>query len=347
MGNPKVAIVCLSHFQGGMELDAIKHADMFNRHGINSVLICRKKTYLENAANQMNFPTFSIDFKAKLGIALIRSLRKIIKQQSISTLIFFGTSEIKSIYFAVKGLDCQVILRHGTTMSSPKTDVLHSWFYSCVSSYVSISDHLNNNIKQIFPVSNKSVTTIYNPVDASKTQSSKAKSKCFLHVGRVEEGKGVFDAVVALGKADIPRECKSLTFVGAFEFDAKDRLEKLAKQEQVNVSFEGFVSDPTPLYQSHSFLLFPSHGEGLGNTILEGLQSNQAAICYGNTVFPELKELGFENMYLADHLNTDSLAKQIEAAFHNASDEAINPNLSLLEKYFSETYAIQKWSALI
>lgn len=347
MKNRNVAIVCLSHYQGGMELDAIKHAGMFRRHNVNTILICRKNTYLEQAALSKELPTYSIDFKAKLGIALINEYKADNKAAENIHVSFFGTSEIKSIYFAVKGLGCKVILRHGTTMSSPKTDMIHALFYRCVSSYVSISDHLNDNVKAIFPINDKPVKTIYNPVDSSHTQEASPKQNQFIHVERVEEGKGVFDAVEALGKSNIPRENKRITFVGAVKPHIKSQLTELAKKGSVQIQFEGFVKDPFTHYKIHKFLLFPSHGEGLGNTILEALQCGLTCITYNNTVFPEFTSLGCQAFYLAEDRNIQDLALKIEAAFESSLSLEVNPNFHVLAKHFSEESAIRQWQPLL
>lgn len=77
--NLKVAIVCLSHYQGGMELDSIRNTQIFLRNNINSILICKKNSFIEKKAIELNIPFHSIDFSRKLSIKLIVQLRSILK----------------------------------------------------------------------------------------------------------------------------------------------------------------------------------------------------------------------------------------------------------------------------
>lgn len=342
------AVLCLSHFEGGMELDSIKQTALFNQCGLDSVLICRKNTFLEKMAKKEPFPTFTIDFTTKLSWSLIRGLRKLIKEKNISTLIFFGTSEIKSIYFAVKGLNCRVIVRHGTTMSSPKTDPIHSLFYSCVSDFVCISRHLHHNALDIFPCNEKQVHTIYNSIHTKVRYDKRPASKTFLHVGRVEESKGVYDAIEAIGLANIPTPYKKITFVGKETHpETKNKLTTLADKFGVIVEFTGFQKDPTQHYMSNRYFIFPSYGEGLGNVILEALLHGMICITYKNTVFPELKGLGFEQFYMAENQNPKDLSAKIESCVANDISDDAREQSALFDSNFSDERHIMDWKELL
>ncbi|MBA5762815.1 glycosyltransferase [Vibrio sp. 404] len=343
----KTAILCLSHFEGGMELDAIKQTKLFKKNGIDTILICRKSTFLEEKAQLEGLEPNSIAFKSKLSYALIKGLRNIIKEHNITTIIFFGASEIKSIYFAVKGIDCKVIVRHGTTKSSSKKDFIHKIFYSCVSKHVAISEHLRKNVLDIIPCNKEQVLTIYNTVGSASPVETRPKEMSFLHVGRVERGKGVYDAIEALSIANIPNSLKKITFVGRASEQDKSKLVDIAKKNHISVSFSGFVSNTEDYYSKNKFLLFPSYGEGLPNVILESLKYGLTCITYNNTVFPEFKSIGFANFYIADNMNTYDLAKKIESAINEDQDNEINPHTTLFKAQFNEETFISRWKNII
>ncbi|WP_198158335.1 glycosyltransferase family 4 protein [Enterovibrio coralii] len=331
-----------------MELDALKQTKLFRDHGVDAILICREGTFLEQVSIEQGVPFQSIKFKSKLSISLIRGLRTAIKKYGIGTLIFFGASEIKSIFFAVMGLNCRVIVRHGTTKSSSKKDPIHRLFYSCVSDYVGISQHLSKNILKILPSSENNVHTIYNSLAVDSTEYNKNAPLTFLHVGRVEEGKGVLDAVQALCRANIPSESKVITYVGAIDkVEIKEEVENIAKKGDVTVKFEGFCGDVTPFYKENSFFLFPSHGEGLGNVILEAISKGLSCITYDNTVFPEFSHLGFNGVYSAADRDIDALARMIEKAYEERQKLKLEDNMVLFNDMFSTDCNVRNWLDLI
>ncbi|USH02600.1 glycosyltransferase family 4 protein [Grimontia kaedaensis] len=348
MSKGKVAVLCLSHFKGGMELDAVKETKLFRKYGIDAILVCRADTFLEDVAREQGVPFVSIAFKRKLSLPLIQGLRSVIKDEDIDTLVFFGASEIKSIFFSVLGKNCRVIVRHGTTKSSSKKDPIHRLFYSCVSDFVGISEHLSKNALKILPSRPDNTHTIYNSLEQDFFTVNKQAPRTFLHVGRVDEGKGVFDAIQALGKAKIPQEYKKLTFVGHVESeDTKEEMMELAKKCHVEVSFEGFRSIVSSYYQQNSFFLFPSHGEGLGNVILEALSNGMSCITYDNTVFPELRNLGLEGFYMAKDRDTDMLAVEVESAFKQRDSVDLDKNEKILSTYFSSLVHVQSWKKVL
>ncbi len=46
--NEYMAILCFSHFSGGMELDALKLANAFDQYGIKTTLVCREGSLIEH-----------------------------------------------------------------------------------------------------------------------------------------------------------------------------------------------------------------------------------------------------------------------------------------------------------
>ncbi|MDG3086918.1 glycosyltransferase family 4 protein [Vibrio hannami] len=347
MSNTKVAILCLSHHKGGMELDAIRHTKLFKKHGIDALLICKSDTFLEEKAKTQNVEHFSIAFRSKLSLNLIRELRSVIKKEQITTLVFFGASEIKSIYFAVKGTNCKVIVRHGTTKSTSKKDFLHRIFYSCVSNYVAISEHLHRNALAILPATSSQTVTIYPSIDTTSIYPNAPKSPTFVFVGRVERGKGIYDAVTALSNANIPEENKKLTIVGPYNNNVKNELLDLVRDNRVELVFTGYTDNVSQHYIENAFFLFPSYGEGFGNVMLEAMNYGLACITYNNTIFPEFMALGFEDLYQAQDKNIIDLADKIELATSNFIVSKENTHKDILLSNFSEATCISKWKEIL
>lgn len=172
-GASPTMIACLSPGQGGMELDSLKLAELLSPH-MKLVLLCQKGTFIKREAVQRSLDVVPVHFRSRIfSPALITATRSIIKKKNIRNVIFFGSSELKSLFFAFRGKNLNVIVRHGTTKSTPKLDWIHRKVYSCVRHHVVISQHLKRNVKKIFPVSPPQIQLIYSslPTKLNHTQN--------------------------------------------------------------------------------------------------------------------------------------------------------------------------------
>ena len=116
-----------------------------------------------------------------------------------------------------------------------------------------------------------------------------------LHTGRVAHGKGQIDAIKAcdiLVKNNINFE---LNLVGSIDKSYNNSFLKFYNsckyKEKINII--GFKSNISPYLQEADIFLFPSYGEGFGNSFAEALTSNLICIAYANTSFFNFKNLGF------------------------------------------------------
>ncbi|MEA3373149.1 MAG: lipopolysaccharide biosynthesis protein, partial [Campylobacterota bacterium] len=118
-----------------------------------TVLIAKTGHFIANevASKRDDFFLETISFNSNLSLSIIFGARKIIKKYDIKNVIFFGASELKSLYFSFLGLDINLIIRHGTTKSTPKKDWFHRLIYSKVNYHIAICEHLANNVKEIIP----------------------------------------------------------------------------------------------------------------------------------------------------------------------------------------------------
>lgn len=345
--NKHVAVICFSHFCGGMELDALKLSSAFGERGIKTTLICRENTFIEKKAKERKIPYFPINFKFKLSISIILNLRRFILEEKISKVIFLGTSEIKSIFFSLLLLREKpiVIIRYGTTMSSSKKDLLHKIFYSCVDYHVAISDHLLSNISKIIPMSGKSIALkIYGSTDFIYPASKEIREPKIVHVGRIVKGKGQLDLANATVNKDIP-----VTFIGVGEQNIVDEINKIAclknKKEQYN--FLGFIDDVQSELCKYSMFVFPSAGEGLPNALIEALGNGLICIVYDNTVFSEFKKMGF-NIHIVNNSDVSALGDEISLVLANFDEEykLAQENVALARRLFSKKVEVDAYLKL-
>ena len=298
MTKAPTAVICLSPYSGGMEIDSIKMAKKLAPYS-KTILIAKQDHFIANevSSNKDGFELETISFKSNLGPALIFGVRKLIKKHGIKNVIFFGASELKSLYFSFFGLDINLIIRHGTTKSRPKKDWFHRLIYSKVNYHVAICEHLANNVEYIIPFGKETkLKVIYSsllnmPDPKPHVHGEEIR---LLHIGRIAEGKGQEDAILACQRLYDENINFKLILVGGFDERYKDEFLNILEQcpFKEKITLVGHTQNVQSYLDSSDIFIFPSYGEGLSNAFLEALSNNLVCISYNNTSFPELQKLG-------------------------------------------------------
>jgi len=319
--NPKgnTLVICLSPYGGGMEMDAIKLAKMLSAN-VQITLLAKSGCYIEDYYQKHMADSCialaTVSFSMAFSLAIVRKTRQLLAEKAIKNVVFFGASELRSLYFAFLGYELNVIVRHGTTKTRPKKDWLHTLVYSCVDYHVAICQHLAENVKFIVPFAKKTrLRVIYPSLRAMPVlihERAGGDVMHLLHVGRVADGKGQWEAIEAcrsLYENGIPFE---LTLVGKVD----DEYEKVffeflqSKPYTDSINMIGYTEDVGKYYQQADIFIFPSKGEGLSNSFIEALSYGLICIAYDNTSFPELQKLGF-SFYLAQDKDIEDLKKTL------------------------------------
>ena len=242
------------------------------------------------------------------------------------------------------GLKINFIIRHGTTKSSSKKDFLHRIIYHKVNYHIAISKHLANNVKKIIPFGkNTQLKVIYSslrnaPYNIPKSKVCSGPSISLLHVSRITEGKGQIDAIKACEALYQMKKDFSLHLVGEMDPDYQqkftDYLNSVPYKNSIKI--EGFSANVAQFYIESDIFIFPSKGEGLGNSFIEALSYGLTCIAYNNTTFPEFKELGFD-LFLAEDQSVESLKSTLLTAidFCENNKVTITKNIQLAEELFS------------
>ena len=353
------AVICLSPFHGGMEMDSVRIAKLISSN-VNVCLIAKSNSPVsDNYADELaesNVELKAIQFNSKYSLAIAYKTRKIIKEHNIKNVIYLGASELHALALAFSGLDINLIIRHGTTKSRPKKDFLHRLIYKNVNYHIAICKHLAKNIKYIFPFGKHTkLKTIYSSlrhlpeIDSKPARSNNQVIK-LIHVGRIIDVKGQKDAVDAcqiLYENKIPFELNLLgDFEPGCEADFIRHLNSKPYNKQIHIN--GFQTNLSEYYSQADILLFPSHGEGLSNTFIEALSYGLVCISYNNTSFPELRDLGFE-FYIAENLNVNSLKKTLIKAveYIESNKIPISNNIKLAHSLFTAQRELDEYLNLL
>lgn len=301
-----------------MELDSLKIANLLAEAG-EVHFFCKELTFLHEQAQQRlsaRITLHPVGFERMISLRLASALRGIFRTFHIGNVLFFGASELGSIYLGMVGLELNLMIQHGTTKRRPKNSPYHRLIYRAVRHHIAVSEHLARNVAEIIPTRPEQIHVIYTAVRTQVPHPRpfpNASPLRLLHVGRISQGKGQWEAVracAALHEANIPFELTLLGSEGKPE-EAESLRQLISEQPYADrIHLPGFSPDVAAYYRQSHLFLFPSAGEGMSNAILEALYFGLQCVCFANTSFPELAGLGL-HLYLAKDQDEQDLSQQL------------------------------------
>lgn len=344
------AVICFADGGGGMDMSAIKLAQQLVPY-TEITIITRGGTFIEKQSFQHfnNIALHAIDFHSNFSLTLIIKVRKIIQNKKIKNVVFFGTREMKSLYFAFLKNDINLIMVHGTTRSTSKKNWFYKFLYQHIKYHVSISKHIVSNTLDIFPFGAHSQSKlIYNSVDVVERPYKKSNKLTLLHLGRVVHGKGQTDAITACEVLEKNNIDFRLNIVGELKDGYRKELLKFYNtcKYKNKIKFMCRSDNIYEYFENADIFLCPSYGEGLGNVFLEAFSTNIEVICYNNTVFPEFKALGFK-FEAAEHLNIQDLKSKLLKVAQNLPKKRTTNNSSLARKIFSKQIKVDNYLQIL
>lgn len=345
------AVICLSPYRGGMELDAIAFSKKLAPH-MKTVLIVKENSFMHDKLENDNSVAFeTINFSKSFSLSIINTTKKIIKKYGIKNVVFFGASELKSLYFAFLGFDINLIIRHSTTKSSPKKDWFHRLIYSNVNYHISTSKHLEKNVEYIIPFGKNSIAKmIYSSFTFQEPRHIAHEGINIVHTGRIADAKGQTDAILAC-KALIENKIDfKLFIVGGYDDEYKNTFLDFYKDIEYKDKIEltGFTDKVSEYLQKADIFMFPSYGEGLSLSFREALANNLICLTYDNTSFPELQDLGL-NFHLCKDRDIEDLSKTLLSVCKNIDEEkqAAISNNNIIQTVFSEEKEIAQYLEIL
>ncbi|PZA00877.1 hypothetical protein A6K26_001050 [Gammaproteobacteria bacterium 2W06] len=337
---PPTAIVCLSPNHGGMEIDSCALAKTFSKSSDSCLFIVRRGSWLEKVAQELSLNHVAIDMRWHFSIRGIRQIRKAFSEHGTRLVIYAGSSEMRTLRFCMNKNIERFVVRHGTHKNRKKKDLVHRFFWYKVTHHMVISKSLRSNVDEVFPVGDRPIFVSYvnqgeKLKDLPLPRGVAEKSVLSLaQVARVERAKGQFDSLEVLGKLRKSGVNADLTFYGAGrDLVALERETKLKRLDHY-VAFKGQVEAPYRYLGRHHIFLYPSYGEGFGNSFAEALSTGMHCICYNNTSMPEYRAIGF-NYEMVETGDIDGLVDRILGIRKNVTKPPL-ANRDVATRVFSE-----------
>ncbi|MEK7538398.1 MAG: glycosyltransferase family 4 protein [Patescibacteria group bacterium] len=198
---------------------------------------------------------------------------------------------------------------------------------------ISVSNHTTIGLRETLGRS-KNVVTVPNGVDIDAIQNSAPSSRAsdIIFAGRLLQNKNVDVLIRAVGILVQKNINLSLFVVG--EGPEKEKLQKLTHELELenNVSFFGFLQDPSELYglmKSSKILVLPSTREGFGIIVIEANACGLPVLTI-NHERNAAKDLIHEGVNgLLAELNSESVAEKILQIFKTI--DTLNPKQGIGE----------------
>ena len=348
-----VSIICLSPNFGGMEINAIKLANKLSSYS-KIILVAKENGFIaqkfdNNCLNNQNISLETVKFKSSLSFNIIKIARDVVIRNNIKNVIFFGASELKSLYFSFLGLDINLIVRHGTTKSTSKKDWFHKLIYSRINYHVCISKHIQKNIEYIIPFGKytKSIL-IYPSIEIPNFKKRKNEKLTLIHTGRISQGKGQTDAIKACSILVENNIDFIFYVVGGFEKDYEkeflDFYNNLDYKDKIILA--GFSNEIEKYLEKSHIFIFPSYGEGFGNSFIEAISSGLDCISYSNTSFLEFREIGLD-FEIVENKNIEKLKETLLKISKKEVVFDIEKNKKIINDSFSEDKEIREYLRIL
>lgn len=305
-----ILVLCFSENGGGMELDTIRFCRRLSTY-TNVTLIAVNGSLIESMATDDRKCGFRYNFigcslnrflaRSLIDPRLVKVIRKEYKNNQYDLVIFYGTSEVKSIAIALLGLTARLVVRIGTTINRPKTNWFQRLFYSRVDAFLVTSEHIKSNIFQSFPVACRRPVEVCYPVILATDVISKTNEHLdnvnVVYHSRFARGKGQIDAVMAFNAIKRDHSFLNFLLVGSFEDEAyveeiKSYIEEHNLSDQINILPS--TKDVYSLLSKGHIFLAPSYGEGFSNSFAEAMSFGLVCVVYDNTALHYFRGLGFD-----------------------------------------------------
>jgi len=348
----KILVLCFSGNMGGMELDALRMSRRVSNDAQVTLLGLSgsplEAAALEDGRNGCRYGFVGCELnrffaRALVDPRIVMTVRKAVVDNDPDMLIFFGTSEVKSIGIALVGLSAKLVLRIGTTINRPKSGLFQRLAYNRVNGFLAISEHIRRNVLEAFPVASKRPVQVCYPVVelacAASSMHGATSPINILYHSRFVRGKGQLDALIAFERVSKEHKDLTMTLVGIHQDESYvQEIKQFVQSKSLTARVQ--LLESTTDIESHlrraAIFLGPSYGEGFSNSFAEALAGGLVCVTYDNTAFPFFKALGFE-FFMAPTGDSEALTDRLVLALKAVADGSINTaqNAELASKLFS------------
>lgn len=361
--NRRLALICFSSSNGGLELTTLRLARELHQRESECLIVCPPNTPLAAYALRENIPAEFLSPRMKYGdlFAALRLL-KILKSHHIDVVVVVQSRDIHLAVLAKLFYPHLKIVYYQQMQSVvDKRDAIHTWIYSKLSAWVTLTEKMKSEviahtrtpeqIVQVAPLGTE--MTRFNP---EQYDAAMARKKFELPVngivvgmlGRLDPQKGQETFLRAI--PSILKKHPNASFVIAGEETRgeegyKRYLTQLRDDLQLhrNVYFLPFTDDVPEFMSALDIFILPSRSETYGLVLIEAMAMRKAVVATTAGGVPEIVTNERDGLLVPPD-NANALAEAILMLLDNARLREVFGNQARVHalKKFDASHCIDK-----
>ncbi len=317
---------------GGTEIHTVSTLKLI-KDIFDITLVCARGSFVDKNTDFVK--KLYIPFPHSLTIPSMIKLYRAIKEEKPDVLVANNGKEYPDVLYCGKLAGSKVFFfRH---MSRMREWAVRKLVFPFVDKFLAVSQYVRDNlIKEGVP--SQKIEVVYNTIEEDRfkaVEKPRDGKLRILFVGKIDEGKGVFNlakACLELLKKGYPIEC---IFVG--NGTAEAHLKSMVQGYHRSFFFPGYTSEVEKYYAQAHVCVIPSKGEeAFGRVALEALISGCALVVSDSGGQKEAVVEGF-NGYIFERGNTKALKEKLSLALENWETFSKNS-----QKLYWEQFSAQK-----
>lgn len=262
---------------GGTELHTLQMIKELSKRKVPLVLLCAEGSYVDRNAPK-GIEKFYLTIGNSLALYNTLKLYQLLKHIKPYVLVANNGKEYPNALLAGKLASVRVaFFRHMERMKNP---LVRRFVFPYVDMFFAVSDHVRQKLIQEGVKPDK-VRVIYNPVDEERFyyKPKEENSIRILFVGKLDEGKGIFDLLEAFRLLMTERKDVTLVYVGDGKHKESlfQRIHSLGLTQKVKLV--GYTHNVEDYYRNAHVVVIPSkYTEAFPRVALEALACGCALV---------------------------------------------------------------------
>jgi L-malate glycosyltransferase len=350
-------------------MTALNTSVFLRERGHKVSVFCRKNSRLESEVKNCGINAYPV-FGAKNNIPYsILEISKYLTSTHTDVIHSHLSHDLWSLSPALylTGKKPRFFLTRHLASGVMKKDIFHKLLYKKLTGIFAISNFIKDNVIKTCPADPCRVHILYNSLSVDKYNMSEYNAKSIKEkycipvdnlvagmIGRFTPGKGIEDFLHSIklleDKPNIP-----VTYIiageasfGEEEYAGKifGLCEELGLKEKV--LFPGFIKNVPELLSIFDVLVFPSHDESFGITLIEAMAMEVPVVASNNSGVPDIVKDGVSGILIPPK-QPDKIADSLLYLFNNWEKRVnlgqngrhcieekfdIKNNIKILEKFY-------------
>lgn len=327
----KVLISCLSKSWGGMEMYTLTSLLKLLENNIDAELLCFKNSRLQKEAEKFNINILTSTASGYFSPGEITRIATSIELKNYELIHTHATKDLWLLVPSLQFASCKIPLIFTKHVGSfiIKKDIFHKWIYKRVDCALAISEVIKKNLADTTPFDKNKIKLLYDGIDVSKFDPSKAERNKIRNGFKINENEIVIGMMARFSPGKGHEEFLQAAEVLSQKFDNLkfmivgepsmgedeygNKIKSLVENSKIKnkIIFTGFRKDTADILSAMDIFAFPSHAEAFGMALIEAMAMEKPSVCSNSDGVLDIA-VSSVTSYLFDKQNAADLASKME-----------------------------------